>query len=190
MTDCTKTTPQMVITDAPNPIAPSAKRILVAYVGGLDLTSGRYDTPNHSLFVTLKTAHQSDFYNGCLPDATSECGPREPWHDIHSKIEGPAAWDVLQTFVERVAKQAFRLTPQTWLLINDLREKKILKDGSHVLIQPNDPSSWDVQIFRSLDTEAALFQNRKWLARFANPNLFVDKGIQAAYMYLIDRAKR
>ena len=27
--------------------------------------------------------------------------PREPWHDLHSKIEGPAAYDVLINFEQR-----------------------------------------------------------------------------------------
>lgn len=36
----------------------------------------------------------------------SKPGPREPWHDIHSRIDGPVALDVLLNFVERWAKQA------------------------------------------------------------------------------------
>ena len=27
--------------------------------------------------------------------------PREPWHDLHSQIDGPAAYDVLKNFQER-----------------------------------------------------------------------------------------
>ena len=37
------------------------QRRLVAYVGGLDLTTGRYDTPNHDLFETLLDEHANDF---------------------------------------------------------------------------------------------------------------------------------
>lgn len=39
------------------------KRKIVAFIGGLDLCMGRYDTPEHSLFRTLQTAHKDDFYN-------------------------------------------------------------------------------------------------------------------------------
>lgn len=39
------------------------KRKLIAFVGGLDLCKGRYDTPEHSLFRTLETAHEDDFHN-------------------------------------------------------------------------------------------------------------------------------
>jgi phosphatidylserine/phosphatidylglycerophosphate/cardiolipin synthase-like enzyme len=33
-------------------------------------------------------------------------GPRQAWHDIHSRIEGPAAWDVLLNFEQRWRKQS------------------------------------------------------------------------------------
>ena len=33
-------------------------------------------------------------------------GPREPWHDIHSRLEGPVAYDVLHNFMDRWRKQA------------------------------------------------------------------------------------
>ena len=48
-----------IIADAPNPYGPL--RRLVAFVGGLDLTGGRYDTPNHELFKTLLNEHYGDF---------------------------------------------------------------------------------------------------------------------------------
>ena len=37
-------------------------RKIVAFIGGLDITDGRYDTPEFHLFKTLKTHHQGDFY--------------------------------------------------------------------------------------------------------------------------------
>jgi phosphatidylserine/phosphatidylglycerophosphate/cardiolipin synthase-like enzyme len=37
---------------------------------------------------------------------TSKPCPREPWHDIHAKVEGPAAVDVAINFIERWVKQA------------------------------------------------------------------------------------
>ena len=36
-------------------------RRIVAYVGGLDITGGRYDTPEFPLFRTLNTVHAGDF---------------------------------------------------------------------------------------------------------------------------------
>lgn len=31
-------------------------------------------------------------------------GPRQPWHDLHCKIEGPAAYDILTNFEQRWKK--------------------------------------------------------------------------------------
>ncbi len=33
-------------------------------------------------------------------------GPRESWHDIHCRVEGPAGWDVLLNFEQRWRKQS------------------------------------------------------------------------------------
>ena len=44
---------------------------------------------------------QGDFYNNCVVGATADVGPREPWHDCHAKVEGPAALDIMKNFEER-----------------------------------------------------------------------------------------
>lgn len=49
-----------VIVDAD---AGANRRKIVAFVGGLDLCDGRYDTPQHPLFRTLQTIHKDDFHN-------------------------------------------------------------------------------------------------------------------------------
>ena len=43
-------------------------RRLVAFVGGLDLTEGRYDTHDHPLFATRQQGgpHEKDTYQGCI----------------------------------------------------------------------------------------------------------------------------
>lgn len=40
-----------------------SKRKIVAFVGGLDLCMGRYDTPEHSIFRSMKTLHKDDCRN-------------------------------------------------------------------------------------------------------------------------------
>ena len=64
-------------------------------------SDGRYDTPEHSLFGTLLNEHKDDFYQPCEPSIRPLQGPRMPWQDIHAKVEGPAARDVMINFVER-----------------------------------------------------------------------------------------
>lgn len=85
-------------------VSNAGKRRLVAFVGGLDVTLGRWDDQQHALFSTLKTTHADDFYNVCF-NVDQSHGPRQPWHDVHSMIEGPAARDVLQNFTERWRRQ-------------------------------------------------------------------------------------
>ncbi len=120
--------------DAPNPYG--GLRRLMAFVGGLDLTGGRWDTPgmrekpnviaflivffakkivraliailtftDHELFKTLLNEHYGDFRNSNAPTVPPEQGPREPWRDIHSRVEGPVAHDVFLNFYERWSKQ-------------------------------------------------------------------------------------
>ena len=76
-----------VICDADDPNSIDGRRRLIAYVGGLDLTGGRYDTPEHEIFCTLRTDHAADFRNSNAKMLNGNVGPREPWHDIHSKVE-------------------------------------------------------------------------------------------------------
>jgi phosphatidylserine/phosphatidylglycerophosphate/cardiolipin synthase-like enzyme len=39
----------------------------------------------------------------------TRAGLRQPWHDIHAKVEGPVAMDICLNFMERWAKQAGKL---------------------------------------------------------------------------------
>ncbi|KAI3518872.1 hypothetical protein L1887_07727 [Cichorium endivia] len=76
------------------------RRRIMAFVGGFDLCGGRYDTPGHPIFSTLQTLHKDDYHQPNYTGPTTGC-PREPWHDLHNRIEGPAAYDLLKNFEER-----------------------------------------------------------------------------------------
>ena len=78
----------------------NGKRI-IGYLGGLDIANGRWDTPDHELFSTLMKEHKNDFYNNFVPDLKKEEGPRQPWHDIHLKVEGPVTRDLFRNFCDR-----------------------------------------------------------------------------------------
>ncbi|KAK1299734.1 Phospholipase D delta [Acorus calamus] len=134
-------------------------RKITAFIGGLDLCDGRYDTPDHRLFDELDTIFQNDFHNPTFPVNTK--GPRQPWHDLHCKIEGPAAYDILTNFEQRWRKATkwrdFRFRKVThWhddALIKLDRISWILTPSS---LDPNndenvhvtdekDPENWHVQ---------------------------------------------
>ena len=77
-----------IMCDAAHP-SDSSKRRLVAFVGGFDITCGRYDTQEHPLFSTLSTVHKDDFFQSDVKEASVKSGPRIPWHEVHSKVSCP-----------------------------------------------------------------------------------------------------
>ena len=49
---------------------------LLAFIGGIDLTEGRWDNQKHPLFRTLRSLHRDDFYGKCF-HTSKEDGPRQ-----------------------------------------------------------------------------------------------------------------
>ncbi|KAJ7537296.1 hypothetical protein O6H91_11G000100 [Diphasiastrum complanatum] len=178
-----------VMVDAPVPGHGSSQRRVLSFVGGIDLCDGRYDNQYHSLFRTLDTVHKNDFHQPNFPGASLEKGgPREPWHDIHSKLEGPIAWDVLRNFEQRWLKQAHNKD-----LLLPLREIGEIDPPSEVTYQ-DDPDTWNVQLFRSIDAGAASgFPENPEAAAAAGlvsgKDNTIDRSIQDAYVHAIRRAK-
>ncbi|KAJ9447537.1 Phospholipase D A [Diplonema papillatum] len=88
-----------------------------AFVGGLDLAFGRYDSPQHELNdAGPEPVWQGlDYRNPVLrgDDLTSQVKapltdtlerslqPRMPWHDVHMKVSGRVAYDVALNFIQR-----------------------------------------------------------------------------------------
>jgi phospholipase D1/2 len=58
---------------------------VMSYIGGIDLTGGRYDTNDHPLFSTLMSEHKDDIFQTVTLE-NPKLGPRLPWHDIHVKF--------------------------------------------------------------------------------------------------------
>ncbi|KAG6396999.1 hypothetical protein SASPL_143160 [Salvia splendens] len=131
--------------------------------------------------------------------ATSGC-PREPWHDLHCKIDGPAAYDVLTNFQER------------WLMASKrhgLQKLKTSYDDSLLKLERipdvlgidgaaeqarNDPEGWHVQVFRSIDSNSVEgFPKDPKDAPGKNlvcgKNLLIDMSIHTAYVKAIRAAQ-
>ncbi|KAG7177060.1 phospholipase D alpha 1-like isoform X3 [Homarus americanus] len=156
------------------------RRRLVAFAGGIDLTDGRWDTPEHPLFKTLPDCHQHDFYNGvCQSNVTT--GPRQPWHDIHMYVEGAAANDILTNFVERWRRQA----PD--------RENRLLSVSEDDFVldwEAPDESPWSVQFFRSINSDSAQFDTSALDRLLSRKGRMYENSIQRAYIHHIRRSKR
>ncbi|KAG4979016.1 hypothetical protein JHK86_038490 [Glycine max] len=180
---------KIVVVDGELPSGDSNKRRIVSFVGGIDLCDGRYDTQFHSLFRTLDTAHHDDFHQPNFGGSSiKKGGPREPWHDIHSRLEGPIAWDVLFNFEQRWRKQGGKdlLVP--------------LRDLEDVIIPPSpvtyidDHETWNVQLFRSIDGGAAFGfpetpEDAARVGLVSGKDNIIDRSIQDAYVNAIRRAK-
>jgi len=179
---------KIVAVDSPLPGGGSEQRRIVSFVGGIDLCDGRYDTQFHSLFRTLDSVHHDDFHQPNFPGgAIGKGGPREPWHDIHSKLEGPVAWDVLYNFEQRWRKQG-----QKDLLL-PLRQFREIIPPSAVTYE-DDQETWNVQVFRSIDGGAAFGfpETPEDAARsglVSGKDNIIDRSIQDAYINAIRRAK-
>ncbi|KAK9143576.1 hypothetical protein Syun_012976 [Stephania yunnanensis] len=173
-------------------------RKIVAFVGGLDLCDGRYDTPEHHLFRTLQTLHKDDYHNPTFTAPTVGC-PREPWHDLHCKIDGPAAYDVLTNFEERWRRASSRhglkklkKSDDALLIIERIPDiVGILEAPS---LNENHPESWHVQVFRSIDSNSVKgFPKDPKDATGKNlvcgKNVLIDMSIHTAYVKAIRAAQ-
>ncbi|TVU46769.1 hypothetical protein EJB05_06328 [Eragrostis curvula] len=165
---------------------PNASPRLVSFLGGIDLCDGRYDTQEHPLFRTLGTTHKNDFHQPNFPGSSiKKGGPREPWHDIHCRVEGPAAWDVLENFEQRWRKQGdgenhLVVLNKAWA------ERETAPEG--------DAESWNVQVFRSIDGGAAAGFPEKpdeaaWRGLVSGKDHVIERSIQDAYIHAIRRAR-
>lgn len=169
----------------------SCKRRLAAFVGGIDLCDGRYDTQSHSLFHTLgKPAHKHDFHQTNFEGASlMKGGPREPWHDVHAMVQGPCAWDILFNFEQRWRRQA----TGKWGALKNLKDLSDLWPPEEAIAE-NDEETWNAHIFRSLDEGCILgFPHDPDVAAamglVAGEDHTIDHSIQDAYICAIRRAQ-
>lgn len=108
----------------------------------------------------------------CMIQSSYTAGPREPWHDLHCKVEGPAAYDILTNFEQRWRKAKkwrnlrlkkvtnwhddalLRLDRISWILTPSTGS-----DGDAVVhvTEENDPETWNVQVWRKYVDRHRLF---------------------------------
>ncbi|MDB5907088.1 MAG: Phospholipase, partial [Massilia sp.] len=98
----------------------------IGFLGGIDLSYGRWETPEFDVVVDPSKFISNDMYSPCVvkrrpPSLTEKkiiadfdfaapykgllidegCQPRMPWQDVHIKIEGPSVVDIHRNFVRR-----------------------------------------------------------------------------------------
>lgn len=138
------------------------------FLGGLDLTEGRLDHPGHPVgpppqggrgdAETWTYAQQwsagkwstDEWYNAETGGDRSL--PRQPWHDVHARLEGPAAWDYLREFVGRwlAAKGALvESTDPIWKCYTSLFDRTTVIPAE----EPLEDGTFTVQVCRSIMRE-------------------------------------
>ncbi|KAL9245596.1 hypothetical protein vseg_019227 [Gypsophila vaccaria] len=193
-------------------------RKITAFIGGIDLCDGRYDTPQHRLFHDLDTVFKDDFHNPTFPAGTK--APRQPWHDLHCRIDGPAAYDVLINFEQRWKKATrwkefglrkkishwhddalIKIDRISWILSPQRAaeddELTVIPGEDHtVWVSKEDhPETWNVQIFRSIDSGSVkgfpkTVRGAEAQSLDCSKDLVIDKSIQTAYIQAIRCAQR
>ncbi|KAL2348091.1 hypothetical protein Fmac_002091 [Flemingia macrophylla] len=176
------------------------KRKIIAFIGGLDLCVGRYDTPNHSIFRTLQTTHKDDFHNPNYEGSVSGC-PRQPWHDLHSQVDGPAAYDILTNFEERWLRalkihklQKMKGSHDDSLLKMD-RIPDIVGIDEVPCLNEDDQEPWHVQVFRSIDSNSVKGfpkepEDAIGMNLVCGKNVLIDMSIHSAYVKAIRAAQK
>lgn len=171
-------------------VGSSNTRRVVSFIGGIDLCDGRYDDEKHTLFGKLDTAYANDFLQHNFPNASLRLGgPREPWHDLHSKLEGPAAWDVLANFEQRWKKQSPKELSNCLLNVHD--KPDVFPLPSNLTTS----ESWNVQVFRSIDDSSVIgfpsnLVEASKIGLTTGKNITIDQSIHSGYIEAIRRAKR
>jgi phospholipase D1/2 len=197
---------KFVVMDAPAPVG--AKREMKVFFGGLDLTTGRFDWPEHPIDDQGQTFKRyQDWYNPEFQGNRNMC--RQPWHDIYAQLVGPAAWDFIFEFVGRwsidvtigvlsVLGNALGSTdPQerVWRKFQELlTNNNFIRPFDPPVVRQDRP--WTVQIYRSMEKrfwyKPGLQGNRNQAAPgFLQWGLHKDyeKSIHKAYLQAIQRAE-
>ncbi|AET40740.1 phospholipase D Ecym_6364 [Eremothecium cymbalariae DBVPG len=166
----------------------------IAFMGGIDLCYGRYDTPEHVLRddspelqkqnfpgKDYSNARVCDFYELDKPFESMydrELVPRMPWHDVHMMTIGEAARDMSRHFVQRwnyllrqkrPSRPTPLLTPPSDFTPEELEESEFFQE-----LKPR--STCEIQILRSAGNWSLGLEE-------------TEKSIQTAYLKLIETSK-
>jgi phosphatidylserine/phosphatidylglycerophosphate/cardiolipin synthase-like enzyme len=204
---------KFVVMDAPRP---DNRRELRVFWGGLDLTKGRFDWPSHVIDPHAPEAapfrkryyaadeSTDDWYSPEFGDRLDM--PRQPWHDIHGALTGPAAWDFVREFVGRwnvapslggdVGDLGAEARAAVWKLFRKLHEDR---DTFAQQYEGKRVGKWSAQVYRSLELEHwappdrpakdALDQRAYALLRTTQAQ-GAEHSIQLAYRQNVDGAER
>eukprot|EP01134_Creolimax_fragrantissima_P007965 CFRG7965T1 len=160
---------------------------LVGYVGGIDLTIGRYDDQIHPLFGREPNVENDDYYQSTISDPNPLTDPREPLHDIHSRNTNEGAVDTFLNFQERFYKEVEENTKNA---AGTLYNYTLLPS----LAACSNGSDWTTQTVRSIDVNSFI-PNPEWatpqtMSTIGTGRYDVDQSVHNAYIHHIMSAKK
>ncbi len=91
----------------------------VAFVGGVDLTcqaDGDYDRWDTHVHLCTSPERGMDILPSNDENGVTLSAAEHPWHDVHSRLEGPLVADVLRNIVQRWGEVATRHNGPIWPL--------------------------------------------------------------------------
>jgi phosphatidylserine/phosphatidylglycerophosphate/cardiolipin synthase-like enzyme len=166
---------------------------VVAFVGGVDLAYGRYDTSAYALSDPDGATFPGRDYNNLVlgvesngptysaaPNIKRESMPRMPWHDVHVQIVGEAARDAAWNFVQRWNLNA-RSSPNAIEMILPLAPDPSVQQLRELVARYELPESnlhfgCLLQMVRSASS---------WSAGLAEP----ERSVYMAILHYIERAQ-
>lgn len=165
-----------------------------AFFGGLDLTKGRFDWPDHPLTDTKDGTFADDWYNAEFGDDDAQV--RQPWHDVHAHVDGPVAWQIADEFTARWAApnqyHTLGLSPKGHTSTNAMT--RVLEHRAHLdsIRSPRSKAGVNAQLLHSMAREAwqvpapaaGCGDRFKWPLRKHH-----ERSIQDAYLSMINDAE-
>ena len=112
-------------------------------------------------------------------------GPRQPWHDIHAKVEGPIALDIKQNFEERW----IHFSVQDVSPLYETTEDEFALDAPAV-IPENEGGSWNMQLFRSITSDSCQFNHQRYSKLHKKGGRYVEDSIHKCMVRQIRNAQR
>ncbi|KNC84776.1 hypothetical protein SARC_03018 [Sphaeroforma arctica JP610] len=163
---------------------------MIAYVGGVDLTTGRYDDQSHPLVGRPANVDADDYYQNTYADAKAGVTPREPWHDIHSRNTNQGAVDAFNNFVERHEREKKEDTKNADSVLIDYTT--LAAFAATATCPAND--TWTTQTVRSIDVNSFI-PNPEWatpktMSTMSTGEYNVDMSVHNSYIHHIMAAKK
>lgn len=130
--------------------------------------------------------------NGFI-NVSPECGPREPWHDIHMRVSGPIVLDILQNFRERWQRERRRIVDQDDLcseISYDLDPKPTaIWNKLPIIMETKHETRWVTQLLRTIDDTSADFERQNFLEVDESEGCQIDQSIQQGVIEIIRNAQ-